>query len=381
MDYIYREITPSIEHGANYYPVVVISGPAGSGKSTLCRHVFASYKAYDLTDLALREKIMLDPRGFLKDCGEKTILNELQHIPELVSFIRMEVDEHPERRFILTGSNRYDLMESMTKSLAVRAAMYTLLPLSISELEGASGVSTDTLLFNGFFPSVAAGLIPASEFHSKYYTTYVERDVRHLRNLTDIAQFQKFMRILAGRVGSELNASQIAGEIGVSSPTVKSWIGLLETSYIALQLHPYFININKRLTKTPKIYFYDTGLLCFLLGIRNAEQLSVHPLRGAIFENVAVIELLKRRFNDGKLSNIYFYRENKGREVDIVQEFGAGLDIYEVRSSQTFNKSFLRNLDYLQRLLGDRVSSRHLVYDGDPIPPYAINIRRIADAR
>lgn len=307
------------------------------------------------------------------------IIDEAQNVPELFSYIQVEVDEHPERRFIINGSNNFSLMEKMTQSLAGRAALFTLLPMSLSELGDYSDNPTDTLLFNGFYPSVVTDQRPADIFYPGYYTTYVERDVRQIRNLLDIGQFQKFMRLLAGRVGSEMNAYQMATETGVSSPTIKSWLALLETSYIAFQLSPYYVNINKRLTKTPKIYFYDTGLLCFLLGIENVSQLKIHPLRGAIFENLAVIELLKHRFNEGKLSNIYFYRENKGREVDLVQEFGAGLEIYEVKSSQTFNKSFLNNLNYLKLQLGERISRMCLVYDGDPIPPLTINIRQIAD--
>lgn len=378
MEYIDREITPAVKEGADYYPVVVITGPRQSGKSTLCRHIFPSYTKYNLEDLALRESIMLDPKGFLKNCGERVVIDEAQNVPDLFSYIQIEVDDHLQRRFVLTGSNNFSLMEKITQSLAGRAAIYTLLPMSLSELGSYSEQSTDTLLYNGFYPSVVTRLRPAGIFYPNYYTTYIERDVRQIRNLMDIGQFQKFMRLIAGRVGSEMNASHIANETGVTSPTIKSWLTLLEASYIAFQLPPYFVNINKRLTKTPKIYFYDTGLLCFLLGIKNESQLSAYPLRGAIFENLAVIELLKRRFNEGKLSNLYFYRENKGREADIVQESGGGLDIYEVKSSQTFNKAFLSNLNYLKLKLGDRIGGMKLVYDGDPIPPLTINIRDIA---
>ncbi len=377
MDYIYRKITPVVERGAKYYPVVVISGPRQSGKSTLCRHVFESYTKYNLEDVALRESITLDPKAFLNSCGEKVIIDEAQHIPQLLSYIQIEADEHPERRFILTGSSNFGLMESITQSLPGRAVMFTLLPMSLDELGSYSLNPTDELLLNGFYPSVVTGQRPVDLFYPNYYTTYVERDVRQIKNLTDIGQFQKFIRLMAGRAGCEMNASQIANETGVSSPTIKSWMSLLEVSYIAFLLPPYFANFNKRLTKTPKVYFYDTGLLCFLLGIEDAAQLATHPLRGAVFENLAVIELLKDRMNMGKIPNLYFYRENSGKEVDIIRAEGDGLEAFEVKSAQTFNKSFVKNLNYLKDILGDRLKCANVIYDGGNIPPNIFNIRSL----
>lgn len=375
MNYIYRAITPSIERGAEYFPVIVVTGPRQSGKSTLCTHIFNDYARYNLEDIGLRDSVTLDPKGFLRNCGERVIIDEVQHLPELFSYIQITVDEHPERRFVLTGSNNFALMEKITQSLAGRAALYTLLPMSLKEVGVYAGLATDDLLFNGLYPSVITGLRPADIFYPNYYTTYVERDVRQLKNISDIRQFQNFVRLAAGRCGTEFNASQLASETGVSSPTIKAWLSILEASYIAFLLPPYYTNINKRLTKTPKIYFYDTGLLCYLLGIENASQLATHPLRGAIFENMAVLELLKERFNKAGRPNLYFYRENGGREVDIVSESGFKLDIFEVKSSQTFNKSFIKNLSYLKTLLGDRINKSTLVYDGETIPPTILNIR------
>lgn len=381
MEYIYRKITPSVERGAKYYPVVVITGPRQSGKSTLCRHIFETYNKYNLEDIALRESIRLDPKAFLNDCGEKVIIDEVQHLPELLSYIQIIADECPERRFVLTGSSNFALMESITQSLPGRAVMFTLLPMSLDELGDYSLASTNTLLFNGFYPSVVTGQRPADLFYSNYYTTYIERDLRQVKNLTDIGSFQKFIRLVAGRVGCEMNASLLANETGVSSPTIKSWMSLLEASYIAFLLPPYYANLNKRLTKTPKVYFYDTGLLCFLLGIEEPGQLVSHPLRGAVFENLAVIELLKERLNKGKLSNLYFYRENSGREADIIRMDGERLEAFEVKSSQTFNKSFVRNLNYLKDLLRDNLKDTYVVYDGDYIPPNIINIRNISNIK
>ncbi len=375
MTYIARRISPEVERASRYFPVVVVTGPRQSGKSTLCNHLFSHYARFNLEDVALREKIAEDPKGFIHDCGINVLIDEVQHIPELFSYIQIAVDENPERRFILTGSNNFSLMERITQPLAGRAALFTLLPMSFEEVGEYSQQPTDHLMLNGFYPSVVTGQRPSDLFYPNYYSTYVERDLRQLINISNISLFQTFIRLLAGRCGTEFNASSLSVEVGVSAPTIKGWMSILQTSYIAFLLQPYHANINKRLTKTPKVYFYDTGFLCFLLGIETPEQLAVHPLRGSIFENLAVLELLKQRFNAGKLSNLYFYRENKGREADIVRMNGEKLDIFEVKSSQTYNKAFEKNLNYLQDLLDDKVQSKAVVYDGDFIPPSIINIR------
>lgn len=377
MDYIYRAITPAIERGAEYFPVIVVTGPRQSGKSTLCNHIFSDYTKYNLEDVGLRDNVSTDPKGFINNCGDKVIIDEVQHIPDILSYIQIAVDKQPERRFVLTGSSNFALLESITQSLAGRAALYTLLPMALDELGDYVSLSTDELLFKGFYPSVVTGSRPADLFYPNYYSTYIERDVRQLKNISDLRLFQNFIKLAAGRCGTEFNASQLATEVGLTSPTVKSWISILQASYIAFLLPPYFANLNKRLTKTPKIYFYDTGVLCYLLGIENASQLAVHPLRGAIFENLAVVELLKQRFDKAKLPNLCFYRENRGREADIVRMDGEMLDIFEVKSSQTFNRSFVKNLDYLKELLGDKIRNTAVIYDGDYIPPSVINIREL----
>lgn len=377
MNYIYRTITPAIERGAEYFPVIVVTGPRQSGKSTLCNLIFNDYTKYNFEDVGLRDNVSIDPKGFINNCGDKVIIDEVQHIPDILSYIQIAVDKHPERRFVLTGSSNFALLESITQSLAGRAALYTLLPMALDELGDYVSLSTDELLFNGFYPSVVTGSRPADLFYPNYYSTYIERDVRQLKNISDLRLFQNFIKLAAGRCGTEFNASQLATEVGITSPTVKSWISILQASYIAFLLPPYFANLNKRLTKTPKIYYYDTGVLCYLLGIENASQLAVHPLRGAIFENLAVVELLKQRLNKAKLPNLCFYRENRGREADIVRMEGDMLDIFEVKSSQTFNKSFVKNLDYLKELLGDKIRNSAVIYDGDNIPPSVINIREL----
>lgn len=377
MKYIERAISNEMTRAAKYFPVIVLTGPRQSGKSTLCRHLFADYQKYNLEDIAFGEKVREDPKSFLANCGEKAVIDEVQHIPELFSYIQLEVDDNPGRRFVLTGSSDFALMEKITQSLAGRAALFTLLPFSFDEMGKMVNIPTDELMFNGFYPSVVTDSRPADLFYPSYYSTYIERDVRQIKNISDISVFQTFMRLAAGRCGSEFNASQLAVETGMSSPTIKKWLSVLQTSYICFLLPPYYANINKRLTKTPKIYFFDTGLLCFLLGIETSSQLSTHPLRGAVFENMAVIEMLKKRYNSAKLPNICFYRENSGREADIVKMDGDILDIYEVKSSATYNKSFEKNLNYLKGILGDKVRNTKVVYDGSPIPPSVINIRQL----
>lgn len=377
MKYIERAITPAIERAAKYFPVIVVTGPRQSGKSTLCRHIFDTFERYNLEDVALRERVRQDPKLFIAHCGDKTVIDEVQHVPDLFSYIQVEVDENPERRFVLTGSSNFSLMEKITQSLAGRAALFTLLPFSFAEIGSLVDRPTDELMFKGFYPSVITDTRPTDLFYPAYYSTYIERDVRQIKNISDISAFQTFMRLAAGRCGSEFNASQLATEIGVTSPTIKKWLSVLQTSYVSFLLPPYFANLGKRLTKTPKIYFFDTGLLCFLLGIESPQQLSVHPLRGSIFENMAVTELLKQRYNIGKQSNLYFYRENSGREADIVTLAGDMLEIYEIKSSATYNSAFEKNLKYLCGLLSPKVSSTKVVYDGNPIPPSVINIRQI----
>lgn len=377
MKYIERKITDCVERAAKYFPVIVITGPRQSGKSTFCQHVFKDYKKFNLEDLGLRKSIENDPKGFLSSCGEKTIIDEVQHVPDLLSYIQIIVDENPERRFALTGSSNFAWLESITQSLAGRAALFTILPFSLSECGEYADQPTNRLLYSGLYPSVVTDQRPADLFYSNYYTTYVERDVRQIRSITDLGQFQTFMRLAAGRCGREFNASQIAMEVGVTSPTIKGWMSVLQTSYITFLLQPYYANINKRLTKTPKIYFYDTGLLCYLLGINDPEQLAIHPLRGAVFENLAVLELMKERFNNAKEPQLYFYRENSGKEVDILRLDGNRFDIFEIKSAQTFNSGFLSCIKYLEGLFKDKIREAALVYDGEDIPPMTVNVRNL----
>lgn len=376
MAYVPRKIETPIKEVSPYYQVIVLTGPRQTGKTTTARHLFPDFEYHNLEDPLERNIVESDPRNFIMKGASSMIIDEVQRFPDLFSYIQVCVDNNPERKFVITGSSDFALMEKITQSLAGRAALFTILPFSFKEVkEYVDRSSTDKLLYDGFYPGVLVKGKKPSVFYPNYYSTYVERDARQITSIENLDLFRLFMRILAGRVSSEFNANSLSGEIGVSAPTIRKWLGILKTSYIVFTLTPYQTNLEKRLTKTPKVYFYDTGLLCNLLGILDLEQLKTHPLRGAVFENLAVIEMIKEKYNRAASYDLYFYRENGSREIDMLKVEGLDLSLYEVKSSGTFNKSFTKNLTYLKGLLGDRIKDTKVVYDGPTIPPLAINIR------
>lgn len=377
MNYVNRAIEPYILEGHKYYPVVVVSGPRQVGKTTLCRHLFPEYKYYNLEDIALRHHALSDPKAFLESCAPGAIIDEAQLAPELFSYIMVMVDKHPEYRVVLTGSSNYLLMQGISQSLAGRAALYTVLPFSIAELDEA-GIrrNTSDLLLEGFYPGTVTKGIPPHIFYGNYLSTYIERDVRQIKNISNLHDFQTVIKLFAARAGTELNASSIMSQTGISSPTVKSWLGILETSYLVYLLPPYTFNIGKRIIKKPKIYFVDCGLLCALLGIHNTAQLSSHPLKGAIFENMAVMEFIKNSYNAARKPELYFYREASSHEVDIIEERSYALaDAYEIKSSSTFNPGFMSNLTYIKKELGEKIGQTGLIYAGETLPPDIFNYR------
>lgn len=376
-NYIKRAISAKILEARQFYPVIAITGPRQSGKTSLCRHLFDDYKYVNLEDLTTRAIAADDPTKFLDSQGDRLIIDEVQNVPELLSMIQVRVDEDRSRRYVLTGSCNFSLMHTMSQSLAGRVALFTLLPFSFPELgDSISGSTLESLMFQGQYPGVTVNGIPQQSFYSNYYRTYVERDVRDLLKLKNLIKFDTFVRLLASRAGSEFNASALATETGVSSTTISEWLSILATSYIVYTLRPYHANISKRLTKMPKVYFYDTGLLCYLLGIEGAENLENHMLRGAIFENLAISELIKRRLNDAREPNITFYREHSGKEVDAIISTASGLQLYEMKAGRTYKQDFSKNMKYLENLLPD-VTQSTVIYDGVSMPPTAINIREI----
>lgn len=376
--YLPRLIADAIMKATPYYQVIVITGPRQSGKSTLCRHLFPEYPYYNLEDISLRSRVAEDQKAFIESVGNNCIIDEVQNAPELLSYIQVMVDSKPDLRFVITGSSNFALMQSVSQSLAGRAALFTLLPLSLMELKAyAKETPLNDIMYNGFYPAIFSKKIPAEMFYSNYNTTYVERDVRQLLELKNQDRFVKFMRMCALRIGTELNMADMAKSVGVSAPTIADWISILKASYILFTISPYYANINKRLTKTPKLYFYDTGLAAYLMGVTDPQLLDVVAMRGALFENTAILELMKSAYNNGKEPRLMFYRENSGKEIGIVDDHGVYIDLYEVKSSSTFKTEFTANMQYLKKMLSGIVKQTTVIYNGESLPPSILNIRDI----
>lgn len=353
-----------------YYPVLTLLGPRQSGKTTLVRALFSEFDYQSLEDPDIREMASSDPRGFLRQLSRNVILDEIQRVPDLTSYIQTIVDEPGNnRKFVLTGSNGLLLVDTVMQTLAGRTELFELYPLSVSEIiQKHSDFTLNDFLFNGGYPRVYNLKLNPTKWLKSYFQLYVEKDIRMISNITHLDLFEKFVKLAAGRVGQLVNASSISNEVGVSSPTISGWISALKSTYICFTLAPHFKNFNKRIVKTPKLYFYDTGLLCYLLGINSIEQLDIHPLRGNIFENFIISEYIKKANNTGEEANFYFWRDQKGHEVDLVEDRSSYLYPIEIKLSETFNKQFIKNINYLNMLQGDDISDNlnkgHLIYSG-----------------
>lgn len=364
--YIKRKIESTILEAAKYFPVITVTGPRQSGKTTMLKQIFPHLHYYSLEDLDTRSFAMEDPVRFLHLHEEGMILDEVHNYPELLSYIQGIVDEQPQKKFVLSGSSNFALLKKVSQSLAGRSGVFELMPLSIDEVKGQIEYvdDADKLLYQGLYPAVCSCKNIPKFLYPSYVKTYLERDVRDLLNVKDIRLFNMFLKLCAGRIGSVFNASEIAGEIGVSSKTIQAWVSILQASYVVYLLPPYFENSRKRLTKSPKMYFCDTGLACTLLGIESAEQLAFDKMRGHLFENLIVVELLKRRLNEGKESNLYFYRDSNQNEVDILVNNGSSLDAIEVKSAMTYNPSFEKALQKVNEWVNPPVGKRIIIYAG-----------------
>ncbi|MBR1929707.1 MAG: ATP-binding protein [Paludibacteraceae bacterium] len=339
---------------AKYFKVLTITGPRQSGKTTLCKKIFPQYDYINLEDETTRAELELNRKSFLEKHLAGLIIDEVQNMPEIFSAVQVVVDENPNAHFVLTGSNNFLLMQKITQSLAGRTALLTLLPFSCKELtEQDKSVSVFEMMFRGFYPAVWADSIPPQDAYRQYFSTYIQRDIQQVMNIRHLSEFRKFVIMCASRVGTEFNAQSMCSELGVSIPTIQEWMNVLEASYIAFRLPPFYRNINKRLVKTPKIYFYDVGMVCYLLGIKSAEQVESHPLRGQIFENMVISEFLKKQYNLGLDNNLFFYRDKGQHEVDIVQEDGLNLYAYEIKLSPQIHPDFYKNLRYFRSLFPD----------------------------
>ncbi|MDF1615669.1 ATP-binding protein [Desulfurivibrio dismutans] len=362
---IEREVAEKIVQYAAQYPVVTITGPRQSGKTTLCRMLFPDRAYVNLESIDERGFAERDPKGFLARFPDGAIIDEIQRGPDLLSYIQVEVDEIRQAgRYIITGSQNFELLNTVSQSLAGRTALVRLLPLSVAEVRKTGKIaSLDQLLYRGGYPRIYDQDLNPTEALAFYVGTYVERDLRMLINIKDLSRFEVFLKLCAGRTGQILNLSSLGNDCGVNHNTVKSWLSILEASFLIKLLPPYYRNFNKRVIKSPKLYFLDTGLACFLLGIQSEEQLPTHPLRGALFETFVVSELLKSRFNRGKTDNLYYFRDNKGNEVDLVLDQGIAQRIVEIKAGQTINSSFFKGLHYFTKLSGE-VEKSFLVYGG-----------------
>jgi len=375
---IKRKVEPVLRTLLQGFPMVTITGPRQSGKTTLAKKVFADKPYYSLEDPDVRRMALEDPRAFLARLPDGGVLDEVQRAPELLSYLQSHVDADGRMGlFLLTGSQQFGLMAGITQSLAGRTAFIELLPLSISELSNAGIVPNilDDMLYNGGYPPLYDRQLSPNNWFPAYVTAYVERDVRQLLKVQDLEIFQRFVRLCAGRSGHLLNRSSLASDCGVTHNTAKAWISVLEASYLLFQLRPHHNNFNKRLVKSPKLYFYDVGLLCWLLGIREAGQLATHPLRGHIFETMIVSEWMKKYLNRGEKPPLYFWRDSNGNEVDLIVDTGSGLAPIEIKSGQTVNRDFFTGLEKWMRLGGTLAHTPTLIYGGSDSYAYkGINI-------
>jgi hypothetical protein len=365
---IQRQLATRIREAAAQMPVVSVTGPRQSGKTTLCRNLFPDYFYANLENPETRTFALEDPRAFLAQGPAGMVIDEAQYAPQLFSYIQTIVDEKKQNgAFILSGSQNFLLMEHITQSLAGRVAVFYLLPFSCGELQAAEfgAESVWELILRGGYPRIYDQGVDLNLFFSSYVQTYVERDLRQLIQVSDLQQFQLFTRLTAGRIGQLFNQSAIATEAGLSHPTVKRWFSLLETSFIAFSLPPYFRNFSKQLVKAPKVYFYDTGLACYLLGIRSASELQTHFARGALFENFVIAEALKGFYNRGIRMPLYFWRDRSGHEIDLLFDVGGKMHPVEIKSGQTIQPDFFQSLAYFAALSGMDPSQTALVYGGE----------------
>ena len=374
---IEREISSIIKEMARYYPVVTVMGPRQSGKTTLVKALFPDYAYFNLESSHVRDAALADPRMFLASAPNGMILDEIQKAPQLLESVQAAVDEEKRNgRFVITGSHQPELAQAISESLAGRTGIAELLPLSSKELKsaGINVMHRDRMLFTGTMPRIYDSRIPPTRFYADYFRTYIERDVRKILNVADLDRFELFVKLLAGRVfvkllagrvGQLVNRQALASDVGVSDKTIANWMSVLRASYIIFPLRPYYRNFGKRQTKSPKIYFFETGLVSYLLGIRMAESVATHPLMGSLFENFVVAEELKRRFNKGEEMDVYFYRNSSGTiEVDLIVENEGKVHPLEIKSSATFSDSMTKGLKGFAEICPEAEKGR-VVYSGE----------------
>lgn len=377
---IKRQLQTHLQGVFKKYPIVTLTGPRQSGKTTLCKATFTDLPYVNLETLDKRQYAIEDPRGFLAQFPNGAILDEFQKTPDLPSYLQEIVDNDGRNSlFVLTGSQNLLLTNTVSQSLAGRTAMLSLMPLSVAEIIGSKKPEeVNNLIFTGGYPRIYDQGLSPTQAISDYIATYVERDIKELSNIESLSEFRRFLQLCAGRVGQLINYQNLGNEAGVSGTTIKKWISLLEATFIGFNLRPYYRNVSKRVTKSPKFFFYDTGLACYLLGIDSAEQLNSHPLRGSLFENLVVLECLKHRLNGGKSNNLFFYRDSNGNEVDVVFERALDPVLVEAKFSKTLSKSFTKGFRSFIESTNFTESDQVLVYQGEVAnSAYGMNVTNI----
>lgn len=353
---------------ADLYPIVAVTGPRQSGKTTLLRNMFPEYQYVSLENPDNLSFAVHDPNGFLQLYNDRVIFDEVQRAPELFSYLQTVVDQSKKMgQFMLSGSQNFNLLNNISQSLAGRVALLRLLPFDFAELKSESLLPDDfsEILIRGNYPALYDRPIPTTDYYANYLETYVERDISTILNIKDLSSFRTFVRLCAGRSGQLFNLSELARDAAISVPTVRSWLSILESSYLVFRLQPYFRNFNKRLIKSPKLYFYDTGLLCFLLGIKTAEQLLLDQQKGGIFENFIINEYLRQIHHQNLHRELYYWRDSNGLEIDLlVGSDSPAFDLVEIKASKTISQIMFKNLDAVGRLAGSLSNRKILVYGG-----------------
>lgn len=361
---IQRLLEKNLSESIKKNSVLFITGPRQSGKTTLVKNLFKDYLYKNLENPEIRLFAYSDPKNFLNQ-SSKLIIDEIQRVPELLSYIQSIVDEDKKKRFIITGSQNILISQKISQSLAGRVVIFNLLPFSLQELKNTNFYKKDLYeqIFFGFYPRIYDRNLNPLEWYPNYIQTYLERDVREIKNIANLIDFQRFLKLCAGRVGQILDLSSLANDVGVSVNTIKGWLSILEATFIAYRLPPFYKNFNKRIIKSPKIYFYDTGLVCSLLGIKNKEQLQTHPFFGSIWENFCISEMVKQNYHHNLNLHFYYFRNKSGNEVDLIYEKNNQIYAIEIKSSATFSESFVKNLYYLEKISGNKIK-KIIIYTG-----------------
>lgn len=362
-----RRLKSHIEELGLYYPIISLTGPRQAGKTTLLKKMFPSYRYVSLEDPDQQLRAANDPRGFLKQYDYQVIFDEAQRVPSLFSYLQTMVDEDRQLgRYILSGSQNFLLRKSITQSLAGRVGIAHLFPIDMQEMNAVDQrpATYEEAIFKGFYPAQFDTNIPPRLFYPSYVSSYIERDVSGLVSPANLNTFQQFLQICAANAGQLINYSTIAVSVGVSVPTIQSWFSILEQSFLVFRLSPYFKNLGKRIVKSPKLYFYDTGLLCYLLRMKSSQDLVNYYQLGAIFENLIIAEQMKIAYHNGEKPNFYFYRDSNQLEVDLLRDTATNMEVTEIKANRTFHHKMLSNMDKIASLI-DRPISKRLIYGGD----------------